>query len=143
MGVSVNNGIVLITYALQLQHDGVPLREALARAGQRRLRPILMTTLTTIFGLLPLAIGIGEGSELQQALARSVVGGLVTSTIVSLFLIPAMYLVLDQVVRWVRNRREMQPAQNGPQKAWRKASTGSSRRTYPQAVSSRLWGVRR
>jgi HAE1 family hydrophobic/amphiphilic exporter-1 len=114
IGVAVNNGIVLITYALQLQDDGVPLREALARAGQRRLRPILMTTLTTIFGLLPLAIGIGEGSELQQPLARSIVGGLVTSTIGSLFLIPALYMVLDQVVRWVRNRREMPALAEGP-----------------------------
>ncbi|MDR7521739.1 MAG: efflux RND transporter permease subunit [Armatimonadota bacterium] len=107
VGVAVNNGIVLITYALQLENDGVPLREALARAGQRRLRPILMTTLTTTFGLLPLAIGLGEGSELQVPLARAIVGGLVTSTIGTLFLIPALYVMLDQFTRWARARREV------------------------------------
>ncbi|MDR7420475.1 MAG: efflux RND transporter permease subunit [Armatimonadota bacterium] len=106
VGVAVNNAIVMITYALQLQDQGVPLREALARAGQRRLRPILMTSLTTIFGLLPLAIGIGEGSELQSPLARAIVGGLITSTVSSLLLIPALYMILDSALRWVRNRRE-------------------------------------
>jgi HAE1 family hydrophobic/amphiphilic exporter-1 len=110
VGVAVNNGIVLIAYALQLQDDGVPLREALARAGQRRLRPILMTTLTTIFGLLPLAIGFGEGSELQSPLARAIVGGLVTSTVGSLLLIPALYMLLDSAVRWVQHRREVRVA---------------------------------
>jgi HAE1 family hydrophobic/amphiphilic exporter-1 len=106
VGVAVNNGIVLITYALQLQDDGVPLREAIARAGQRRLRPIMMTTLTTICGLLPLAIGIGAGSELQSPLARAIVGGLVTSMIGSLLLLPSLYMVLDSAVRWGRGRRE-------------------------------------
>lgn len=107
VGVAVNNAIVLISYSLQLQDEGVPLREALARAGQRRLRPILMTTLTTSFGLLPLAIGFGEGSELQAPLARAIVGGMITSTIGSLFLIPALYILLDTVRGWARNRREV------------------------------------
>lgn len=107
VGVAVNNAIVLISYSLQLQDEGVPLREALARAGQRRLRPILMTTLTTSFGLLPLAIGFGEGSELQRPLARAIVGGMITSTIGSLFLIPALYILLDTVRGWARNRREV------------------------------------
>lgn len=107
VGIAVNNAIVLLTYSLQLQDDGVPLREALARAGQRRLRPILMTTLTTICGLLPLAIGFGEGSELQTPLARAIVGGLVTSTIGSLLLIPALYIMLDAARGWIRNRREV------------------------------------
>jgi HAE1 family hydrophobic/amphiphilic exporter-1 len=106
VGVAVNNAIVLISYSLQLQDEGIPLREALARAGARRLRPILMTTLTTIFGLLPLAIGFGEGSELQSPLARAIVGGLVTSTIGSLLLIPALYVLLHGAAQWVRHRRE-------------------------------------
>jgi HAE1 family hydrophobic/amphiphilic exporter-1 len=106
VGVAVNNAIVLITYSLQLQNEGVPLREALARAGQRRLRPILMTTMTTICGLMPLAIGFGEGSELQAPLARAIVGGLVTSSMSSLLLIPALYVMMDQALRWVRNRRQ-------------------------------------
>jgi HAE1 family hydrophobic/amphiphilic exporter-1 len=107
VGVAVNNAIVLISYSLQLQDEGVPLREALARAGQRRLRPILMTTLTTSFGLLPLAIGFGEGSELQVPLARAIVGGMITATIGSLFLIPALYVLLDTVRGWTLNRREV------------------------------------
>jgi HAE1 family hydrophobic/amphiphilic exporter-1 len=109
VGVAVNNAIVLIDYALQLQHRGLPVLEAVARAGQRRLRPILMTTSTTVFGLLPLALGVGEGAELQAPLARAIVGGLVTSTIASLFLIPAFYVVLDRAVQWARARRPVPP----------------------------------
>lgn len=105
VGLSVNSAIVLMTYALQLRNEGVPLREALARAGQRRLRPILMTTFTTSFGLLPLAIGFGAGSELQAPLARAIVGGIVTSMIGSLLLIPALYVWLEDAMAWVRGRR--------------------------------------
>ncbi len=109
VGLSVNSAIVLMTYALQLRNEGVPLREALARAGQRRLRPILMTTFTTSFGLLPLAIGFGAGSELQAPLARAIVGGIVTAMIGSLLLIPALYVWLDGAIAWAagRRRREM------------------------------------
>jgi HAE1 family hydrophobic/amphiphilic exporter-1 len=107
IGLAVRNAIVMISYSLQLQDEGVPLLEALARAGQRRLRPILMTTLTTIFGLLPLAIGIGEGAELQSPLARALIGGLITSTVGSLLLIPAFYVLLDRGIQWVRTRREV------------------------------------
>ncbi|MGH7429322.1 MAG: efflux RND transporter permease subunit, partial [Candidatus Methylomirabilaceae bacterium] len=107
VGLAVKNAIVMISYSLQLQDEGVPLLEALARAGQRRLRPILMTTLTTIFGLLPLAIGLGEGAELQSPLARALIGGLVTSTVGSLLLIPAFYVLMDRANQWVRTRREV------------------------------------
>ncbi len=107
VGLAVKNAIIMISYSLQLQEEGVPLLEALARAGQRRLRPILMTTLTTIFGLLPLAIGLGEGAELQAPLARALIGGLVTSTVGSLFLIPAFYMLLHRAILWARNRREV------------------------------------
>ncbi len=104
VGIAVNNAIVLMTYSLQLQAEGVPLRESVARAGQRRLRPILMTTLSTVFGLLPLAIGIGEGSEMQSPMARAIVGGLITSSIGSLLLIPALYVMVDSAIQWVRGR---------------------------------------
>ena len=107
VGIAVKNAIVMISYSLQLQDEGVPLLEALARAGQRRLRPILMTTLTTIFGLAPLAIGLGEGAELQAPLARALIGGLVTSTVGSLLLIPAFYVLMDRAFQWARNRREV------------------------------------
>jgi HAE1 family hydrophobic/amphiphilic exporter-1 len=71
--------------------DGMPGREALIEAGRRRLRPILMTSLTTILGLVPLAMGIGEGADAQAPLARAVVGGLLFSTLVTLVLVPAVY----------------------------------------------------
>lgn len=91
IGLVVKNGIVLLDYAHRIHAEGKPMREALAIAGQIRLRPILMTTLCTLFGLLPLALGIGAGAELQRPLALAVIGGLSLSTIVTLYLVPAVY----------------------------------------------------
>ena len=90
-GIVVNNAILLVDQAGRLVHDGMHTRDALVEAGRRRLRPILMTTLTTILGLLPLALGIGEGADAQAPLARAVVGGLTGSTLITLVLIPAVY----------------------------------------------------
>jgi len=90
-GIVVNNAILLVDQANRLFEEGRSVREAVAEAGRRRLRPILMTTLTTIIGLLPLALGIGEGAEAQAPLARAVVGGLAGSTLITLVLIPAVY----------------------------------------------------
>jgi hydrophobic/amphiphilic exporter-1 (mainly G- bacteria), HAE1 family len=90
-GIVVNNAILLVDQAGRLIEDGMPTRDALVEAGRRRLRPILMTTLTTILGLMPLALGVGEGSEAQAPLARAVVGGLTGSTLITLVLIPAVY----------------------------------------------------
>jgi HAE1 family hydrophobic/amphiphilic exporter-1 len=90
----VNNAILLVDQAGQLRkRDGLNTREAVIEAGRRRLRPILMTTLTTILGLLPLAFGIGEGADAQAPLARAVVGGLFASTLITLILIPVIYLL--------------------------------------------------
>ncbi|MFC1848610.1 efflux RND transporter permease subunit [candidate division CSSED10-310 bacterium] len=93
-GIVVNNAILLVDQASQLNLRGLPIREALMEAGRRRLRPILMTTLTTILGLFPLALGIGEGADAQAPLARAVVGGLAGSTLITLVLIPAVYSLL-------------------------------------------------
>ncbi len=90
-GIVVNNAILLVDQAGQLARQGMSVRDAVAEAGRRRLRPILMTTLTTILGLLPLALGIGEGAEAQAPLARAVVGGMAGSTLITLVLIPAVY----------------------------------------------------
>jgi HAE1 family hydrophobic/amphiphilic exporter-1 len=90
-GIVVNNAILLVDQAGQLRARGMPTLEAVSEAGRRRLRPILMTTSTTILGLLPLAIGIGEGAEAQAPLARAVIGGLVGSTMITLVLIPVVY----------------------------------------------------
>ena len=95
-GIVVNNAIILVDYANQLRRRGKSKLEALKRAGQVRLRPILMTTATTVLGLLPMAIGLGEGSELRAPMALTVVGGLLTSTLLTLLVIPAVYSVLDR-----------------------------------------------
>jgi hydrophobic/amphiphilic exporter-1 (mainly G- bacteria), HAE1 family len=90
-GIVVNNAVLLVDQAGQLVRAGTSTQHALIEAGRRRLRPILMTTLTTILGLLPLALGIGEGADAQAPLARAVVGGLAGSTLITLVLIPAVY----------------------------------------------------
>ncbi|MGA2063894.1 MAG: efflux RND transporter permease subunit [Thermoguttaceae bacterium] len=94
IGLDVKNGIILIEYIGQLRAAGLPLEEALVRAGRTRFRPILMTGLTTIFGLLPLAFGFGPGAQMQQPLAIAVIGGLVVNTLLTRLLIPVGYLAL-------------------------------------------------
>ncbi|MHC4939989.1 MAG: efflux RND transporter permease subunit [Planctomycetota bacterium] len=90
-GIVVNNAILLVDQAGKLRTDGRGVREAVAEAGRRRLRPILMTSLTTALALMPLALGVGEGADAQAPLARAVVGGLLASTLITLVLIPAVY----------------------------------------------------
>ena len=93
-GIVVNNAILLVDQAGRLRHTGMTTNDALAEAGRRRLRPVLMTTLTTILALLPLALGLGEGADAQAPLARAVIGGLSVSTLITLLLIPAVYSLL-------------------------------------------------
>jgi HAE1 family hydrophobic/amphiphilic exporter-1 len=93
-GIVVNNAILLVDQAGQLRARGDDVISAVTEAGRRRLRPILMTTATTILGLLPLAFGIGEGAEAQAPLARAVIGGLIASTLITLVLIPVVYSLM-------------------------------------------------
>jgi HAE1 family hydrophobic/amphiphilic exporter-1 len=96
-GIVVNNAILLVDYTNQLRRKaGMALAEAIMLAGSRRLRPILMTTLTTVLGLLPLSFGLGEGGEAQAPLARVVIGGLLSSTMITLVLVPVMYSVFER-----------------------------------------------
>jgi HAE1 family hydrophobic/amphiphilic exporter-1 len=99
VGIVVNNAIVLIDYMNLLQKRGLSVREAIVRGGKTRLKPILMTSFTTIFGLLPMAIGTGAGSELRAPLGRAVVGGLLTSSFVTLILIPTIYWLVESRLR--------------------------------------------
>ncbi|MCA1561163.1 MAG: efflux RND transporter permease subunit, partial [Acidobacteria bacterium] len=96
-GIVVSNAILLVDYTNVLRRrDGLPLREAVETAGRTRLRPILMTTLTTILGLVPMSLGIGDGAELQAPLARVVIGGLLTSTLITLVLVPTVYTIFEE-----------------------------------------------
>jgi HAE1 family hydrophobic/amphiphilic exporter-1 len=95
-GIVVNNAILLVDYTnLLRRRDKMPLREAIEEAGRRRLRPILMTATTTIFALIPLALGLSEGGEAQAPMARAVIGGLLSSTLITLVIIPVMYSVFE------------------------------------------------
>jgi HAE1 family hydrophobic/amphiphilic exporter-1 len=97
-GVVVNNAIVLVDTVNTLRAEGMPRLEALAEAARMRLRPILITTTTTVLGLVPLALGIGEGAELQQPLALTVIAGLASATLLTLGVIPTVYLVLTRAL---------------------------------------------
>ena len=96
-GVVVNNGIIYVDYTNQLRRkQGMPLFDAVIEAGRVRLRPILMTALTTVFGLIPMALAMGAGNELRAPMARSVIGGLTVSAFLTLVFIPVLYVVFEQ-----------------------------------------------
>jgi hydrophobic/amphiphilic exporter-1 (mainly G- bacteria), HAE1 family len=102
-GIVVSNGILLVDYTNVLRRrDGLPLREAVELAGRTRLRPILMTSIATALGLVPMSLGIGEGSELQVPLARVVIGGLTTSLLITLVLVPTVYTLFEEGLSGLR-----------------------------------------
>jgi len=108
MGLVVKNAILLVDFANHGQRNGLGQFEAVLQAGQVRLRPIIMTTLAMIFGMLPMAIGWGEGSESQAPMGRAVIGGLITSTLLTLVVVPVLYTYLDNLPRWWRRRSGVQ-----------------------------------
>jgi hydrophobe/amphiphile efflux-1 (HAE1) family protein len=114
-GIVVNNAILLVEYAEQGRKAGLPRFEAIVQAGSTRLRPIFMTTLTTVSGMLPLALGIGQGSELMQPLAIAVVGGLSVSMLLTLFVVPSAYLIFnagaERLMSFLTGRK---PAEQAP-----------------------------
>jgi HAE1 family hydrophobic/amphiphilic exporter-1 len=95
-GVVVNNAIVLFDFIEKERLKGKDLMTSIIEAGNRRLKPILMTTFTTIFALLPISLGIGEGAELQQPMAIAVIGGLSVSTLLTLVFIPTVYSMINK-----------------------------------------------
>ncbi|MDL1875846.1 efflux RND transporter permease subunit [Cytophagia bacterium CHB2] len=95
-GIVVNNAIILIDYINHLRRDGMEKIEAIVKAGSVRLRPILITTGTTVLGLLPMALGLGDGAEIRTPMAITVVAGLISSTLLTLVVIPVVYAVLDR-----------------------------------------------
>ncbi|QGP91750.1 Swarming motility protein SwrC [Neomoorella glycerini] len=107
-GIVLSNAIVLVDYINILRREGVPRQEAILTAGRTRLRPILMTALTTILAMLPLAAGIGEGAEMNASLATAVIGGLMASTVLTLVLVPVLYTLLEDLGQ--RLARLLRPA---------------------------------
>jgi len=107
IGIVVSNGILLVDYANKQQARGLEPIEAVLQAGRIRLRPILMTALATILGMIPMAVGLGEGSETNMPLARAVIGGLTVSTGLTLLLIPVLYVLFEQ--RFPRRRHSETP----------------------------------
>jgi len=99
VGIAVNNSIILVDRINQLKQSGMELTDAIVESGQQRIRPILMTTLTTILALLPMTFGFGEGASLRSPMAIAVIGGLVTSTVMSLMVIPCVYYVFEKMKR--------------------------------------------
>ena len=97
VGIAVNNSIILVDRINQLKTKVLPLEDAIVEAGKQRIRPILMTTLTTILALLPLCIAFGEGASLRAPMAMAVIGGLITSTAMSLIVIPCLYYVFERI----------------------------------------------
>jgi HAE1 family hydrophobic/amphiphilic exporter-1 len=102
MGIVAKNAILLIDFAKWARERGMPLREALIDAGRIRLRPIIMTTLALIAGMIPVAIGHGEGADFRAPLGRAVIGGTITSTLLTLLVIPTVYEILDDFRSWLR-----------------------------------------
>jgi len=103
VGIAVNNGIVLVDYINQQRHKGMELYEAVELGCKARMRPVLMTALTTILGMVPLAIEMGSGSETWSPLARSVIGGLTATTVLTLVVIPVLYIVFEHAGERVKN----------------------------------------
>jgi multidrug efflux pump subunit AcrB len=132
LGIVVSNGVLLVDYTNVLRRRGIALREAVVLAARTRLRPILMTSLATVFGLLPMALGWGVGGETNAPLARAVVGGLSVSTPLTLFLIPTLYLMLEE--RFGR-RHDLDVVETGDGRATVPTSMRSP--SYPAPVPGR------
>lgn len=106
-GIAVNNSIMIIDCINQNRQNGMPLRDAILDAGERRLRPIMMTSLTTILGILPLTLGFGESAALRAPIAIAVIGGLVTSTILTLVIIPCYYEGIENIIARIGRKKEV------------------------------------
>lgn len=104
-GIVVNNAIVLIDYTkILIEEQGYPLKEAILEAGKTRLRPIFMTTLTTVIGMVPLALGIGQGSERYKGMAIAVIFGLTFSTMLTLVIVPVMFEIYYEILEKFKKR---------------------------------------
>jgi hydrophobe/amphiphile efflux-1 (HAE1) family protein len=131
VGLVTKNSILLVEFANQQRALGIDAKEAMVQAGLVRLRPILMTAFSTVAGILPIAIGFGAGAESRRPMGVAVVGGMVSSTFLTLFIIPVIYTLLSDAARWVRHETEAGPALASPLPA-----TASGPATGPVAPTS-------
>ena len=115
MGLVTKNAILLVDFANKSRRGGATLHDALTTAGQVRLRPILMTTAAMIFGMLPLALGLGESGETQAPMGRAIIGGVITSTLLTLVVVPVIYTYLDRFFEWHKTRRAAREARRAAQ----------------------------
>src|SRR4029079_6053347 len=116
MGLVTKNAILLVDYTNQLRREGLAVKDALLKAGPVRLRPIIMTTIAMILGMMPSAFGNGDGSEFRAPISIATIGGLLTSTLLTLVVVPVSYLLLERGLARVRAWRE------APLPAWAKAT---------------------
>jgi HAE1 family hydrophobic/amphiphilic exporter-1 len=112
MGLVTKNAILLVDFAIRARADGVERSAALLLAAKVRLRPILMTTLAMIFGMVPLAFALTEGSEMRAPMGQAVIGGLITSSLLTLVVVPVMYCYMDDLGQWLRRRWDASPDQD-------------------------------
>jgi multidrug efflux pump subunit AcrB len=110
MGLVTKNAILLVDFANRARRGGASLHDSLLQAGQVRLRPIMMTTAAMIGGMMPLAIGFGEGGETQAPMGRAIIGGVITSTLLTLVVVPVLYTYLDALYQRQHKRRELKAA---------------------------------
>ncbi|MDP6929498.1 MAG: efflux RND transporter permease subunit, partial [Planctomycetota bacterium] len=110
VGIVVQYSILVVEFAARLQRQGTPMHEAILAAARDRLRPVLMTSLTTCFALIPMAIGMGRGSEANIPLARAIIGAVIGGMLLSLLVVPSIYSILG---RWVKPDREQETSMEG------------------------------
>jgi HAE1 family hydrophobic/amphiphilic exporter-1 len=110
MGLVTKNAILLVDFAIRMRAQGMGRSEALLHAARVRLRPILMTTLAMVFGMVPLAFALSEGSEQRAPMGQAVIGGVITSSLLTLVVVPVVYCYLDDFARWVKRRVFRLPA---------------------------------
>ncbi|NML44875.1 efflux RND transporter permease subunit [Ramlibacter sp. G-1-2-2] len=115
MGLVTKNAILLVDFAIRMREQGMARSEALLHAARVRLRPILMTTLAMIFGMVPLAFALSEGSEQRAPMGQAVIGGVITSSLLTLVVVPVVYCYLDDLAAWARRRRRPQTGGSGAQ----------------------------
>jgi len=108
LGLVTKNAILLVDYAKQRMAEGAVCDQALTAAGKARFRPIMMTTLAMMFGMLPIALSLGQGAEARAPMAHAILGGLVTSTLLTLVVIPCLYSMLHSFVTMKKNRKRGQ-----------------------------------